>query len=65
MGESGTTRQHMDTTKTLTEGLRVNVTPAQREALERIAARDERSVAAVIRRFIREGLTRDEQEVAA
>lgn len=55
----------MDTTKTLTEQLRVNVTEAQREALERIAARDDRSVAAVIRRFIREGLTRDEQEVAA
>jgi hypothetical protein len=57
----------MDTTKTLTEGLRVNVTAEQREALERIADRDDRSVASVIRRFIREGLKRDadNEEVAA
>lgn len=53
----------MDATKTLTEGLRVNVTVSQRERLEAIAVREERSVAAVIRRFIREGITRDEQEV--
>jgi len=47
------------TRKTLTEGLRVNVTEEQRVALEALAARDERSVAAIIRRFIREGLERD------
>ena len=57
----------MANNKTLTEGLRVNVTVAQREALEAIADRDDRSVAAVVRRFIREGLERDaaNQEVAA
>ena len=46
-------------TKTLTEGLRVNVTEADRMALERLAERDDRSVAAVVRRFIREGLERE------
>ena len=49
--------------KTLTEGLRVNVTLEQREALEELAQRDERSVAAIIRRFIREGLTREAGKV--
>lgn len=55
----------MDTTKTLTEGLRVNVTVAQREAIERIAERDDRSVASVIRRAIREMLARENGKVAA
>jgi predicted transcriptional regulator len=55
----------VDTSKTLTEGLRVNVTTAQREALERIAARDDRSVASVIRRAIREMLERERQEEVA
>lgn len=55
----------MDTTKTLTEGLRVNVTPAQRAALEELAERDDRSVASVIRRAIRELLDRENEEVAA
>jgi predicted transcriptional regulator len=52
----------MSEVRTLTEGLRVNVTPAQREQLEQIAARDDRSVAAVIRRAIREYLARDQKE---
>jgi predicted transcriptional regulator len=51
------------TGKTLTEGLRVNVTPEQRVALEELATRDERSVAAIIRRFIREGLERENWKV--
>lgn len=49
----------MDATKTLTEGLRTNVTPEQYEALKRIAERDDRSVASVIRRAIREMLARE------
>jgi hypothetical protein len=51
----------MDTNKTLTEGLRVNVTPAQRERIEAIAERDDRSVASVIRRAIRELLEREKE----
>jgi hypothetical protein len=45
--------------KTLTEGLRVNISAAQREAIEEIADREYRSIAAVVRRFIREGLERE------
>lgn len=55
----------VDTTKTLTEGLRVNVTVAQREAIERLAERDDRSVASVIRRAIREMLERENRKAAA
>lgn len=50
----------MDTTKTLTEGLRVNVTQAQRDALEQLANREDRSIASIIRRAIKELLEREE-----
>ena len=46
--------------KTLTEGLRVNVSSATRKALEQVAAQDDRSVAAIIRRAIREFLERQD-----
>jgi len=49
----------------LTEGLRVNVTLEQREALEAIAEREYRSVAAVVRRAIRELLERERAQEAA
>lgn len=51
------------TNNTLTEDLRVRVNETTRRELEDIAERDERSVAAVIRRFIREGLERARDEV--
>lgn len=46
-------------TNNLSEDIRVRVDPTTRAALETIAAREDRSVAAVIRRFIREGVDRD------
>lgn len=49
----------------LSEGLRVNVTLEEREALEEIAKREDRSVAAVMRRAIRELLKRDREEAVA
>ncbi len=49
------------TSKTLTQGLRVNVTPATEEALQRIAEREERSLAAIVRLALREYLERDAQ----
>jgi len=52
--------------KTLSEPVLTRITPEQREALERIAATEYRSVAAVVRRAIRELLERErEQEEAA
>ncbi len=42
--------------KTLTEDLRVRVSPKTRTRLEELADRDDRSIAAVIRRAIREYL---------
>lgn len=51
--------------KLLTEGIRVNVTAEQRAELEMIAQRDDRSVAAVVRRYIREGLEREAAKVVA
>jgi predicted transcriptional regulator len=46
--------------KTLTEGVRVPLSPATKRELEKLAKRDDRSVAAVVRRFIREGLERED-----
>jgi len=46
--------------KTLTEGLRVNVSELTKTRLEALAERDDRSVAAVIRRAIRELLERED-----
>ena len=54
----------MASTRTLVESLRVNVTTEQREALEALAQREERSVANIIRRAIREYLARDQKEEA-
>jgi hypothetical protein len=50
---------------TLDQQVRSNLTLAEREALERIAEREERSVAAIIRRAIRAYIERDREEVAA
>lgn len=49
-------------TRALTEVLPVRVTEQVRAELERIAARDERSVAAVVRQFIRQGLERESSQ---
>ena len=46
-------------TRNLQEAIRVRVTPEVRAQLEHVAERDERSVAAVIRRYVHEGLTRE------
>jgi len=51
--------------KTLSEPVLTRVTLEQREALERIAADEYRSVAAVVRRAIRELLEREMPEEAA
>lgn len=53
------------TMKTLTEGMRVNITTTERQALEELAAQEQRSVAFMIRRFIREGLEREATKQAA
>lgn len=52
-------------TRTLTEAIRVRVTPEQREELEAIAAREERSVGAIIRRALRDLLERERKETPA
>ena len=49
-------------TKNLSEDIRVRVDQDTRAALEAIATREERSVAAIIRRFIRDGVDRDARE---
>lgn len=51
----------------LSEDLRVRVNEETRKALEELAEREERSVAQVIRRFVREGLERsaEKEEVVA
>lgn len=46
----------------LTEDLRVRVNETTREQLEALAEREERSIAQVIRRFIRQGLERERAE---
>lgn len=46
-------------TRDLTEDLRVRVDEATRGELEEVAEREERSLAQVIRRYIRQGLERD------
>jgi predicted transcriptional regulator len=53
------------TRTTLTEQVRSNLTVQEREELERIAERQDRSVAAVIRRAIRDLIEREREEVAA
>jgi predicted transcriptional regulator len=45
--------------KTLNSPLRLDVTAEMKAELERLAERDDRSIAAVARRLIREGLERE------
>ena len=49
----------------LTEDLRVRVDTSTRASLERIAERDRRSVAYIIRRFIERGIAAEDQEGTA
>lgn len=55
---------HTMASRTLTKTLHIRITEEQRAALEDLAAHDHRSVGAVVRRFIREGLERERWEMA-
>ena len=48
--------------RTLTEAIRVRLSPELREDLERLAERDDRSVGAIVRRAIRDLLERERKE---